>query len=206
MCTSRWRGAPARPADPPLQLRLRCRRGKRRVADRNPQNLLPWWLSQYPSHPLAAMDPAQAARSLRGFAVGGDELALAIFRQQATAIGRLLTICMNVIDPDVCFVGGGVLEADAAFRERYLADVRAGLTYRKQQSGELVVTAVPDLDMAGARGAALAAQAAPAPRVTAAHDHAQDASRDRPDASGRAPGGRDPGRSRAARERRRPAS
>jgi glucokinase len=122
-------------------------------------NLLPWWLSRYPSHPLAAMDPSDAARSLRGLAVDGDELALAILRQQATAIGRLLTICMNVIDPDVCFVGGGVLEADAAFRERYLADVRAGLSYRKQQSGVLVVTAVPDLDMAGARGAALAAQA-----------------------------------------------
>jgi glucokinase len=127
------------------------------------QNLLPWWLSRYPSHPLAAMDPADAARSLRGLAVDGDELALAIFRQQATAIGRLLTICMNVIDPDVSFVGGGVLEAGAAFQERYLADVRAGLTYRKQQSGELVVTAVPDLDMAGARGAALAAQAARQP-------------------------------------------
>lgn len=121
------------------------------------QNLLPWWLSQVPRHPLATLDPAQAARSLRTLAVEGDELARSIFRQQATAIGRLLTICMNVVDPDICFVGGGVLEADAAFQNRFLDDVRAGLCYRRQQAGELRVTAVPDLDMAGARGAALAA-------------------------------------------------
>jgi predicted NBD/HSP70 family sugar kinase len=121
------------------------------------KNLLPWWLERFPSHRLAGMDLAEAARSLRGLAVEGDELAMSIFRQQATAIGRLLTICMNVVDPDVCFVGGGVLEADASFQNRFLDDIRGGLCYRKQQAGELLVTAVPDLDMAGARGAAIAA-------------------------------------------------
>jgi predicted NBD/HSP70 family sugar kinase len=120
-------------------------------------NLLPWWLSRYPNHPLAAKDPVDAARSLRSLAVAGDELALSIFSQQAQAIGRLFTILMNVLDPDVCFVGGGVLEADAAFQARFMADIRGALSYRKQQAGTLPVVAVPDLDMAGARGAALAA-------------------------------------------------
>jgi glucokinase len=120
-------------------------------------NLLPWWLSQFPDHPLAGKDPLDAARSLRGLAAAGDELARSVFRQQAAAIGRLFPILMNVLDPDICFVGGGVLEADAAFQERFLDDVRAALRYRKQQAGTLQVAAVPDLDMAGARGAALAA-------------------------------------------------
>jgi glucokinase len=120
-------------------------------------NLLPWWLSRFPSHPLAGKDPVDAARSLRALAAAGDELALSVFRQQAAAIGRLFTILMNVLDPDICFVGGGVLEADAAFQERFLEDIRAALRYRKQQAGTLPVAAVPHLDMAGARGAALAA-------------------------------------------------
>jgi glucokinase len=127
-------------------------------------NLLPWWLSQFPSHPLAGTAPLEAARSLRGLAAAGDELAVAIFRQQAAAIGRLFTILMNVLDPDICFVGGGVLEADAGFQERFLDDVRAALRYRKQQAGTLQVAAVPDLDMAGARGAAIAAVQAGARR------------------------------------------
>jgi predicted NBD/HSP70 family sugar kinase len=120
-------------------------------------NLLPWWLSQFPDHPLTGKDPADAARSLRSLAVAGDELARSVFRQQAAAIGRLFTILMNVLDPEICFVGGGVLEADAAFQERFLDDIRTALRYRKQQAGTLQVAAVPDLDMAGARGAALAA-------------------------------------------------
>jgi glucokinase len=120
-------------------------------------NLLPWWLSQFPSHPLRGKDPVIAARSLRALAAAGDELAVSVFRQQAAAIGRLFTILMNVLDPDICFVGGGVLEADAAFQARFLDDVRAALRYRKQQAGTLQVAVVPDLDMAGARGAALAA-------------------------------------------------
>jgi glucokinase len=121
------------------------------------QNLLPWWLSRHPEHELNGVAPAQAARSLRGLAAAGDPLARGVFRQQALALGRLVTICMNVCDPAVVFIGGGVLEADAGFRDWFLDEIRGALQYRKQQSGELLVTAVPDLDMAGARGAALAA-------------------------------------------------
>lgn len=121
------------------------------------QSLLPWQLARFPSHPLASLDPASAARSLRTFAVNGDELALRVFRQQASAIGRLFTILLNVLDPDVCFVGGGVMEADAAFRDRFLADIKDSLQPRHEQESRPLVVAVPDLDMAGARGAAMAA-------------------------------------------------
>jgi len=121
-------------------------------------NLLPWQLGQCPEHTLATADPATAARSLRGLAVEGDELARRIFRLQATAIGRLFTILLNVLDPDICFVGGGVMEADTAFRERFLGDIRASLQPRLEQLERPLVAPVPDLDMAGARGAAMAAR------------------------------------------------
>jgi glucokinase len=120
-------------------------------------SLLPWQLAQFPEHPLASVDPVQAARSLRGLAVQGDELALRVFRKQAMAIGRLFTILLNVLDPTICFVGGGVMEADVAFRDRFLDDVRAAMQPRLEQLSRPLVAAVPDLDMAGARGAALAA-------------------------------------------------
>jgi glucokinase len=121
------------------------------------RSLLPWQLARFPNHPLASVDPATAARSLRTAAVNGDELALRVFRQQAAALGRLFTILLNVLDPDVCFVGGGVMEADAAFRDRFLADIMANLQPRHEQESRPLVVAVPDLDMAGARGAAMAA-------------------------------------------------
>jgi glucokinase len=121
--------------------------------------LLPWQLSHAPDHPLAQLDPVQAARALRGLAVKGDELALRVFHQQAMAIGRLFTILLNVLDPDICFVGGGVMEADTRFRDHFLDEVRGAMQPRWEQLARPLVAAVPDLDKAGARGAALAALA-----------------------------------------------
>ena len=51
-----------------------------------------------------------AAKQVRAYAERGDELARAIFRQQAMAIGRLFTIRANVTDPHAYFIGGGVIE------------------------------------------------------------------------------------------------
>src|SRR6202044_271640 len=45
-------------------------------------NLLPYWLSQYPDHDLASLPIGQAAKLVRKYAVDGDEMALGIFRQQ----------------------------------------------------------------------------------------------------------------------------
>ena len=76
-------------------------------------NLLPYWLSRYPGHPLAAMPLGQAPpRRCAGLAEEGDELALKVFAQQAMASGRLFTIAANFTDPHAYFVGGGVVETE----------------------------------------------------------------------------------------------
>ncbi len=121
-------------------------------------NLLPYWLSRFPGHELAKSGSiARAAKLVRAFAENGDPMALRIFEQQAIAIGRLFTIAANFMDPDAYFVGGGVVEAAAQFREWFLAKVRENTTLKEEQEAVARFTVVPDLDMAGARGAALAA-------------------------------------------------
>ena len=122
-------------------------------------NLLPYWLTRYPEHELAGVSPlATAAKLVRGHGEAGDEMALAIFRQQAMAIGRLFTIAANFTDPDVYFLGGGVVETEPEFREWFLAEVREHTQLRQEQAGAATVALVPDRDMAGARGSAIAAR------------------------------------------------
>jgi glucokinase len=124
------------------------------------KNLLPYWLTRYPDHELARVDPGRAAKLVRGFGEAGDPLALAIFEQQAIAIGRLFTIAANFTDPDVYFVGGGVVEAAPHFRDWFLGRVREHTVLRDEQAQLERVALVPDLDMAGARGSAIAASTA----------------------------------------------
>ena len=118
-------------------------------------NLLPYWLTRFPGHELTGLTPRDGARRVRGLAEQGDELALAIFAQQAKAIGALFTITSNVMDPDAFFVGGGVVEADPSFRDWFVARVADATILRDEQRGTSVIALVPDRDMAGARGAAL---------------------------------------------------
>ena len=89
------------------------------------RNLLPYWLTRYPEHPLAALPIAQAAKEVRAYGVEGDEMALRLFDQQAAALGRLFTIAANYSDPSVYFVGGGVVEAAPHFGDWFLERVRA---------------------------------------------------------------------------------
>ena len=84
-------------------------------------------------------------------------MALEIFSQQAIALGRLFTIASNFIDPSGYFVGGGVVEATPKFREWFLEKVRENTSLRDEQAEAVSFSLIPDLDMAGARGAALAA-------------------------------------------------
>jgi len=123
-------------------------------------NLLPYWLTQYEGHELAGVEPRAAARAARGYGERGDPLATRIFGQQAMAIGRLFTIVANVTDPDAYFVGGGVVEAAPHFRDWFLDAVAASTTLRPEQARVATFALVPDRDMAGARGAAIAALAA----------------------------------------------
>jgi glucokinase len=121
------------------------------------RNLLPYWLTRYPDHELAGVPIAKAAKLVRGFAEEGDEMALAIFRQQAMAIGRVFTVAAKFTDPDCYFVGGGVIEAAPHFRDWYLATIRENTTLLAEQAQVAEMRLVPDLDMAGARGSAIAA-------------------------------------------------
>jgi len=121
-------------------------------------NLLPYWLTRYEGHELGSMPVGKAAKLVRRYAEDGDAMALAIFRQQAIALGRLLTIAANFLDPDVYFLGGGVVEAASHFRDWFIAEVRANTVLREEQVKAAEISLVPDLDMAGARGSAVAAR------------------------------------------------
>jgi len=123
-------------------------------------NLLPYWLTRYAGHELGEVQPiSTAAKRVRGYGERGDPLARKIFEQQAMAIGRLFTIAANFTDPDAYFLGGGVVETEPEFRDWFLATVRAHTTLRGEQERVATFALVHDLDMAGARGAAIAALA-----------------------------------------------
>ncbi len=121
-------------------------------------NLLPYWLTRFPDHPLHDLPIDDAAKQVRGLAERDrDPLAMAIFEQQAKALGRLFTIAAHFTDPDAYFVGGGVVETAEWFRTWFLDTVRSHTTLREEQVEHCEFAVVRDLDMAGARGSALAA-------------------------------------------------
>lgn len=122
------------------------------------KNLLPYWLTRFPGHQLAGLDPHNAAKKVRSLGEQGDPLAMHIFEQQAMALGRLFTIAGNFTDPSAYFIGGGVVEASSGFREWFLGRVKAHTALRAEQLDVAHFAVVPDLDMAGARGAAIAAR------------------------------------------------
>jgi predicted NBD/HSP70 family sugar kinase len=129
------------------------------------KNLLPYWLPKFPGHDLASAESLhKAAKLVRSYGEQGDPLALKVFEQQAMAIGRLFTIAAHFTDPDAYFVGGGVVEAKPHFRDWFLATVRVNTTLNDEQTERVVFSLVPHLDMAGARGAALAALDAVRPK------------------------------------------
>ena len=73
------------------------------------------------------------------------------------AIGRLFTIASRFSDPDAYFVGGGVAETIPEFRDWFLEKVRENTSLEEEQKETADFSLVQHLDMAGARGAALAA-------------------------------------------------
>jgi predicted NBD/HSP70 family sugar kinase len=122
------------------------------------KNLLPYWLRRFPDHELGrAGSIAKAAKLVRNYGEKGDPMSRKIFEQQAMALGRLFTIAANFTDPTAYFVGGGVVETAPEFREWVLAIVREHTLLREEQARVARFALVPDLDMAGARGAAVAA-------------------------------------------------
>jgi glucokinase len=123
------------------------------------KNLLPYWLTRFEGHDLSLGVPLdKAAKLVRRYGEDGDPLALKIFEQQAMALGRLFTIAANFTDPSAYFVGGGVVEAAPRFRDWFLGRVREHSSLREEQARVAEFALVPDLDMAGARGSAVAAR------------------------------------------------
>jgi glucokinase len=121
------------------------------------KNLLPYWLGRFPGHDLATRSLKDAAKLVRGYGEREDPLALKVFEQQAMALGRLFTVAAMFTDPSAYFLGGGVVEAAPAFRDWFLSKVREHTILRDEQREVARLALVPDLDMAGARGAAIAA-------------------------------------------------
>jgi glucokinase len=122
------------------------------------KNLLPYWLGRHPDHELNDLaSTAQAAKLVRSYAEKDDPLALNILNQQAIALGRLFTIIANFTDPAAYFLGGGVVETTPQLQQWFLTAVRANTVLRDEQRRLTTFTLVPDLDMAGARGSAIAA-------------------------------------------------
>jgi glucokinase len=121
-------------------------------------NLLPYWLTRFGGHELSSVPILEAAKLVRARGEDGDPMALKIFEQQAMALGRLFTVAANFTDPSAYFVGGGVVETGPKFREWFLDKVRENTVLREEQQRVASFALVPDLDMAGARGAAIAAR------------------------------------------------
>jgi len=69
----------------------------------------------------------------------------------------VLSIAAKFTDPDIYFVGGGVIEAAPHFRDWFLSTVRQNTSLYIEQAEIAEISLVPDLDMAGARGSAIAA-------------------------------------------------
>ncbi len=123
------------------------------------RNLLPYWLTRYPDHDLGRVGSVrEAAKQIRRYAEAGDPMSLQIFEQQAAALGRLFTIAANFTDPHAYFLGGGVVETEPHFREWFIGRVREHILLRQEQEKVASLELVPDRDMAGARGAAIAAR------------------------------------------------
>jgi glucokinase len=120
------------------------------------QTLLPHFLKQYPGHPLHGVDVASAATKVRGLADGGDAMSREIFRVQARALGLFFDQMVNLFDPDGFLIGGGALEASPAFRDWFVAEVRAAMPVQREEQAARIEH-MPDGDTAGARGAALEA-------------------------------------------------
>jgi len=121
------------------------------------RTILPWFLARNPGHELARLDPAEAAKRVRGLAERGDELCREVFRVQARALGLFFDEMVNVFDPDALIVGGGAVETSATFRDWFIAEIRQGMPVQREEQAAIPIHVIRDGDTAGARGAAIEA-------------------------------------------------
>ncbi len=89
-------------------------------------------LEQWKDHALhqVAGTSKDRAKKLRELAAAGDELALELFDDQATALGIALLMIQYIGDYDELVIGGGVCDMTPKMRDRYLATVKAAFFQR----------------------------------------------------------------------------
>ena len=121
------------------------------------RTLLPFFLARYPGHELAPLDPAQAAKKVRGLAERGDAMCRDIFRVQARALGLFFDEMINTFDPDALIVGGGAIETNADFQAWFVDEIRAGMPVQREEQADIPIHIMPNGDTAGSRGAAIEA-------------------------------------------------
>ncbi len=121
------------------------------------KTLLPYLLPRYPGHELAALDPRQAAKRVRGLADKGDPMCKEIFRVQAHGLGLFLDEMVNTFDPDAFVVGGGALETSKKFQSWFVEEVRSAIPSQREEQAGIPIYVMPNGDTAGARGAAIEA-------------------------------------------------
>ena len=121
------------------------------------RTLLPFFLGRYPGHELAGLDPAQAAKRVRGFAERGDPMCREIFRVQARALGLFFDEMINTFDPDALIVGGGAIETAPDFQLWFIEEIRGGMPRQRAEQAGIPIHIMPNGDSAGARGAAIEA-------------------------------------------------
>lgn len=121
-------------------------------------NLLPFFLPQFPEHSLSGKSIEEAAPLLKNYDPSSDGLAAAVFGLQAKALAYYFNLMVTSYDPSVLLIGGGLLENTPAFNAWFFDKVREQyqLLAREEQR-KIPIVAIPDGDMAGARGAALLA-------------------------------------------------
>ena len=121
------------------------------------RTLLPFFLARHPDHELAGVEPAQAARKVRGLAERGDALCRDIFRVQARALGLFFDEMVNTFDPDALIVGGGAIETGDSFQRWFVEQIRDGMPVQRAEQADIPIHIMPNGDSAGARGAAIEA-------------------------------------------------
>jgi len=121
------------------------------------RTLLPYFLSRHPGHELASLQPAEAARKVRGMAERGDAMCRDIFRVQARALGLFFDEMINTFDPDALIVGGGAIETGQLFQCWFIDEIREGMPVQREEQADIPIHIMPNGDTAGARGAAIEA-------------------------------------------------
>jgi len=121
------------------------------------KNILPFLLPRYPGHELAKLNLHEAAKLVRGMADKGDPLCREVFRVQAHALGLFFDEMINTFDPDALIVGGGAIEASAAFQKWFIQEIRNGMPPQREEQASIPIHIMPNGDTAGARGAAIEA-------------------------------------------------